>query len=332
MRTLVTGGAGYIGSHTVRRLLSVGHEVTVLDDLSVGHRAAVPDGLLVEGDLRDGELLKRVMADRRVEAVVHFAASASVGESVADPALYYSNNVFGSLSLLDACRAAGVSRFVFSSTCATYGTPQAVPITEAEPQRPINPYGNTKLVVERAAADYAAAYGLGCCFFRYFNAAGAAPDGTLGEDHTPETHLLPLALAAAAGRRPPLDLYGTDYPTPDGTCVRDYVHVDDLAVAHALALDRLRPGEVRAFNLGTGRGQSVREVIHAVERVTGRPVPVRECPRRAGDPPTLVADASLVRREWGWEPEYREFERIVQTAWHWHRTHPNGYADRSPAI
>jgi UDP-glucose 4-epimerase len=325
MRTLVTGGAGYIGSHTVRRLLAGGHEVTVFDNLSAGHRAAVPTGLLVEGDLRDGELLRRVMADRRIEAVVHFAASVNVGESVADPAGYYANNVGGSLSLLDACRATEVRRFVFSSTCATYGTPQIVPITEAEKQRPINPYGNTKLAVERALADYAPAYGLGCCFFRYFNAAGASPDGTIGEDHRPESHLLPLAIAAAAGRRPPLDLYGTDYPTPDGTCVRDYVHVDDLADAHALALDRLTPGEVRAFNLGTGRGQSVREVLRAVEAVTGMRVPFRECPRRAGDPPELVADASLVRREWGWVPRYREFEPIVETAWNWHRTHPNGY-------
>mgnify|MGYP001806777286 CR=1 FL=1 len=325
MRTLVTGGAGYIGSHTVRRLLAGGHEVTVYDNLSAGHRAAVPAGLLVEGDLRDGELLRRVMADRRIGAVVHFAASVNVGESVTDPAGYYANNVGGSISLLDACRAAGVSRFVFSSTCATYGTPRAVPITEGEEQLPINPYGNTKLAVERALADYAPAYGLGCCFFRYFNAAGASPDGTIGEDHRPETHLLPLAVAAAAGRRRPLDLFGTDYPTPDGTCVRDYVHVDDLADAHALALDRLTPGEVRAFNLGTGRGQSVRQVIRAVEAVTGLAVPFVERPRRAGDPPELVADASLVRREWGWVPRYREFERIVETAWNWHRTHPNGY-------
>ncbi len=325
MRTLVTGGAGYIGSHTVRRLLAGGHEVTVYDNLSAGHRAAVPAGLLVEGDLRDGELLRRVMADRRIGAVVHFAASVNVGESVTDPAGYYANNVGGSISLLDACRAAGVSRFVFSSTCATYGTPRAVPITEGEEQLPINPYGNTKLAVERALADYAPAYGLGCCFFRYFNAAGASPDGTIGEDHRPETHLLPLAVAAAAGRRRPRDLVGTDYPTPDGTCVRDYVHVDDLADAHALALDRLTPGEVRAFNLGTGRGQSVRQVIRAVEAVTGLAVPFVERPRRAGDPPELVADASLVRREWGWVPRYREFERIVETAWNWHRTHPNGY-------
>jgi UDP-glucose-4-epimerase GalE len=325
MRTLVTGGAGYIGSHTVRRLLAGGHEVTVFDNLSAGHRAAVPAGLLIEGDLRDGGLLKRVMADRRIDAVVHFAASVNVGESVTDPALYYANNVAGSLSLLDACREAGVSRLVFSSTCATYGTPEAVPITEGEKQRPINPYGNTKLAVERALADFAPAYGLGCCFFRYFNAAGASPDGGIGEDHRPETHLLPLAIAAAAGRRPPLDLFGTDYPTPDGTCVRDYVHVDDLADAHALALDRLTPGEVRAFNLGTGRGQSVRQVIRAVEAVTGMAVPFVERPRRAGDPPELVADASLVRREWGWEPKYREFEQVVETAWNWHRTHPNGY-------
>ena len=328
MRVLVTGGAGYIGSHTVRRLLADGHAVTAYDDLSAGHRAAVPDGALVVGRLHDADLLDRVMGERRIEAVVHFAASVNVGESVTDPAAYYDNNVGGSLALLDACHRAGVGRFVFSSTCATYGTPTFVPLTEAEPQRPINPYGNTKLAVERAAADYARAYRMGCCFFRYFNAAGASPDGTIGEDHSPETHLIPLALAAAAGRRPPLDIFGTDYPTSDGTCVRDYVHVDDLAAAHALALHRLEPDEVLAFNLGTGRGASVREVIRACEEVTGRPVPVREKARRAGDPPALVADATAVHRAWGWVPEYRDLRRIVETAWRWHHDRPNGYADR----
>ena len=327
MRILVTGGAGYIGSHTVKLLLARGHDVTVFDNLSAGHRAAVPADRLVVGDLRDIDHLDQLMLVNRVEAVVHFAALASVGESVTNPAKYYTNNLLYSLNLLDRVRKLGIGRFVFSSTCATYGTPQAVPITEDEKQLPINPYGNTKLAFERALADYAAAYPFGFCALRYFNAAGASPDGTIGEDHDPETHLIPLVFQAATGKRPHVEVFGTDYPTPDGTCVRDYIHVDDLAEAHALALERIAPGSKLAYNVGIGRGFSVREVIRTVEEVTGKAVPVKEAPRRAGDPAELVADATKIRRELGWTPKYTDLRSILETAWKWHRTHPNGFGE-----
>jgi UDP-glucose-4-epimerase GalE len=328
MRILVSGGAGYIGSHAVRLFLARGHEVWVYDNLSMGHRAAVPADRLIVADLAEAHRLDQALVEHRVDAVVHFAAFAFVGESVTDPAKYYQNNVVNTLTLLDALRRHGVKRFVFSSTCATYGVPQAVPITEDEPQKPINPYGNGKLAVEHALADYAAAYGWGFAALRYFNAAGASPDGTIGEDHDPETHLIPLVLQAAAGRRPAIQVFGTDYPTPDGTCVRDYVHVDDLAEAHLRALEKLAPGVALRLNLGTGRGYSVREVIRVAEEVTGLKVPVQEGPRRPGDPPVLVAAAERARRGLGWEPRYAELRPIVETAWKWHRSHPNGYDDR----
>ena len=325
MRILVTGGAGYIGSHTVKHLLEHGHDVVVLDNLSQGHRAAVPAGRLVVADLKDGDRLDQLFIEQRTEAVVHFAADAAVGESVVNPAKYYQNNLVNSINLLDRARRHGVTRFVFSSTCATYGTPAVVPITEETPQAPINPYGQTKLAFEKMLADYAAAYPLGFAALRYFNASGATPDGTLGEDHTPESHLIPIVLQVALGQRPHVSVFGTDYPTPDGTCVRDYVHVDDLASAHRLALEKIAPGVGMHFNVGMGRGYSVREVIRTVEQVTGKPIQVVEAPRRAGDPPALVASADKIRRDLGWTAKYTDLTDVVRTAWDWHRTHPQGY-------
>jgi len=328
MKTLVVGGAGYVGSHILGPLLRAGHEPIVFDNLSKGHRQAVGELPLVVGDLADGDALRRTLADHRIEAVMHFAAHCYVGESVTDPAKYYRNNVAGTLSLLEAMRDAGVWRIVFSSTCATYGEPAAQPISEALPQQPINPYGFTKLVIERALADFAAAYGFGYAALRYFNAAGADPDGRIGEDHDPETHLIPIVAQAALGRRSHVEIFGDDYPTPDGTCIRDYVHVLDLAEVHIRCLQRLQPGGAMAYNVGTGRGYSVREVVQAVERVSGRSVQTRIGPRRAGDPPELVADPGKIRRELGWRPRFDTLAAIVETAWRWHQSHPDGY--RSP--
>ena len=327
MRVLVTGGAGYIGSHAVRLLLARGHDVWVFDDLSKGHRKAVPAERLIVGGLAETPRLDHALLTHRIEAVLHFAALCYVGESVKDPGKYYQNNLVNTLNLLECARRQGIGRFVFSSTAATYGIPQKVPITEDAPQQPINPYGAGKLAVERVLADYATAYGWGYAALRYFNAAGASSDGAIGEDHDPETHLIPLAIQAALGKKPHLDVFGTDYPTPDGTCVRDYIHVEDLAEAHLLALERLQPGKGLRYNLGTGRGYSVREVVQTVEAVTGKRVPVREVPRRAGDPPALVASADKIRRELGWQTRFAELRPIIETAWSWHRTHPRGYGD-----
>jgi UDP-glucose-4-epimerase GalE len=327
MRILVTGGAGYIGSHAVRHFLERGHDVWVYDNLSMGHRAAVPADRLIVGDLADLPHLDHEVMIRRIEAVVHFAAWTYVGESVRDPGKYYQNNLVNALGLMECLRRNRVSRFVFSSTAATYGLPEHVPIVEDEPQRPINPYGNSKLAVERALADYATAYGWSYAALRYFNASGASPEGTLGEDHDPETHLIPLVIQTVLGQRPHVEVFGTDYPTPDGTCIRDYIHVDDLASAHLLALEHLTPGVGLHYNLGIGRGYSVREVIRAVEEVTGQKVPVKDAPRRAGDPATLVASSEKIQRELGWKPQYTDLRSIVETAWKWHRTHPKGYAD-----
>jgi UDP-glucose-4-epimerase GalE len=327
MRILVTGGAGYIGSHAVRFFLSRGHDVWVYDNLSMGHRQAVPHDRLIVADLSESHRLDHVLVAHRIEAVVHFAAFAYVGESVHNPAKYYQNNLVHTLNLLDALRRHGIDRFVFSSTCATFGIPQQVPITEEEKQKPINPYGNTKLAVEFALADYAVAYNWGFAALRYFNASGACPEGVIGEDHDPETHLIPLVIQAAMGQRPAIEVFGTDYPTPDGTCIRDYIHVDDLAEAHLLALEALGPGKHMRYNLGTGRGYSVREVIRVVEEVTGKKVPIKEGPRRAGDPPSLVASSDKVQRELGWRPRYTDLRAIIETAWSWHRTHPKGYDD-----
>lgn len=326
MNVLVVGGAGYIGAHATRQLSAAGHQVWVYDNLSRGHRRAIPEGMLIEGEVADRPRLVAALRDHEIDAVMHFAAFALVNESVNDPAIYYRNNVIAALELLDAMREAGVDRLVFSSTTATYGEPDEIPIPESTPQRPINPYGFTKLVIEQALADYAAAYGLGYAALRYFNAAGAHPDGDIGEDHDPETHLIPIVLQVALGQRDRITIFGDDYPTADGTCVRDYIHVDDLADAHLRALDRLRPGSGLCLNLGTGRGTSVREIIEACRRVTGHAIPEIIGTRRAGDPPALIADASLAADVLGWKPRYTEIEPIVETAWRWHRTHPRGYA------
>jgi UDP-glucose-4-epimerase GalE len=327
MRILVTGGAGYIGSHSVKLFLDRGHEVWVYDNLSMGHRASVPAERLIVGDLNEIHKLDHVFVTQRIEAVVHFAAYAFVGESVTNPGKYYQNNLINTLNLMECMRRNGVKKMVFSSTCATYGIPQTVPITEEEPQHPINPYGNGKLAVEWALADYAHAYGWGYSALRYFNASGASPDGSIGEDHDPETHLIPLVLQVALGQRPHIEVFGTDYPTPDGTCIRDYIHVDDLAEAHLFALEKLHSGKGLCYNVGTGRGYSVREVIQTAEEVTGKKIAVEEGPRRPGDPPSLVASSDKIRHELAWRPRYSDLRAIVETAWRWHKSHPNGYGD-----
>jgi UDP-glucose-4-epimerase GalE len=321
MKVLVTGGAGYIGSHACKALAEAGLVPITYDDLSTGHDWAVRWGPLEVGDILDRDRLAEVFARHRPDAVMHFAALCYVGVSVRDPSSYHRTNVVGTLNLLDAARAAGVARIVFSSSCATYGVPDRVPIALDTPQRPINPYGWTKLAGERMLAEHCAAYGLGAVALRYFNASGADPAALIGEDHDPETHLIPLALDVAAGRRPHLDLYGDDYPTPDGTCIRDYIHVCDLADAHLRALGLCEPGVMRAANLGVGRGYSVREVVEAVRRVTGRPVPTRMAPRRPGDPPALVADASPASTLPGWTARWTDLDAIVESAWRWHRRH-----------
>lgn len=316
---LVTGGAGYIGSHACKVLAAAGWLPVAFDNLSRGRRAAVRWGPLIEGALADRARLCRALAEHRVEAVMHFAAYAYVGESVADPALYYRNNLEGTLSLLEAMRETGVGEIVFSSTCATYGIPDRVPIGESAPQRPVNPYGETKLAIERALHWYGAAYGLRSVALRYFNAAGADPECEIGECHEPETHLVPLVLQAALGQRAQIEVYGTDYPTPDGTAIRDYVHVHDLATAHLRALEHLREGGASiAVNLGTGSGHSVREVIAAAQAVSGRRIAARAAPRRSGDPAVLVADPGLAAEIFGWRARHSDLDTIIRTALAWH--------------
>jgi UDP-glucose-4-epimerase GalE len=316
---LVVGGAGYIGSHAVKQLARRGFAPVTYDNLVYGHRDAVTAGAFEHGDLGDAHRLGEVFRRHRVAAVMHFGAYAYVGESVTDPARYWRNNVAAPLALLDAMRAHGVDKLIFSSTCATYGEPEELPIPETHPQRPINPYGATKLALERVLADYGRAYGLRSIVFRYFNAAGADPDGDIGERHDPETHLVPLVLEAVR-TGVPVRVFGDDYPTPDGTCVRDYIHVTDLAEAHVLGLERLLAGAAGgAYNLGNGAGYSVKEVLQAVESVTGRKVPWTLAPRREGDPARLVGSSEKARRELGWAPRYPRLEQIVETAWAYHR-------------
>ncbi|MFN0048882.1 MAG: UDP-glucose 4-epimerase GalE [Cytophagales bacterium] len=319
-KILITGGAGYIGSHTVRHLAEKGYEIIVLDNLVYGHRDAIinPDVELIVGDLGDKELTSRIFEYHEIEAVIHFAAYASVGESVADPEKYYQNNIAAPLNLLEVMRKNGCINFIFSSTCATYGNPQYVPIDENHPQVPINPYGQSKLMLEKIIKDYAHAYGTKYVFLRYFNASGAAVDGLIGEDHNPESHLIPLILDAANGDRPHITVFGTDYDTPDGTCIRDYIHVDDLATAHLAALVHLSAGKPSAIcNLGTGVGVSVKEMIKVVENVTGKPVPVVYGERRAGDPPYLYANPENAKAILGWEAKYKHIQDVVAHAWGW---------------
>ena len=326
MNVFVTGGAGYIGSHVVRLLLEAGHRVRVYDNLAEGHAAAVPEETLVRGDLMDAQRLVEAL-DEGFDCVMHFAAHCYVGESMINPEKYYATNVVAGLRLLTAMRRAGVRRIVFSSSAATYGEPEQIPITEEHPQNPINAYGQTKLDFEHALGFYAGAYGLGYASLRYFNAAGAAPDGAIGEDHDPETHLVPIVLQVALGQRKSVQIFGTDYPTRDGTCVRDYIHVCDLAQAHILAMERIEPGKGGWYNLGNGNGYTVREVLQVARKVTGRKIPAEVGPRRPGDPPELVASSAKIARELGWKPEYPDLETIVETAWRWHSTHPDGYGD-----
>jgi UDP-glucose 4-epimerase len=317
---LVTGGAGYIGSHAVRQLKRAGYTTIVLDNLVFGHREFADPQELIVGDLSDKELLDKVFSENRIDAVMHFAAYAYVGESVENPSKYYRNNVVGTINLLDAMTGYNVKHFIFSSTCATYGEPVEIPMTEKHPQAPINPYGQTKLMVEKILRDYDTAYGLKSVCLRYFNAAGADPDGGIGEDHNPETHLIPLVLDAAAGIRPIITVFGRDYPTSDGTCIRDYIHVTDLADAHLLALNYLKEkNQSDVFNLGNGNGFSVDQVIETSRAITGKHIPVVYGARRAGDPAVLIGSSEKAAQVLGWKPQFDDLQKIISTAWNWHR-------------
>lgn len=329
MNVMVAGGAGYIGSHAVRQLLETGHRVVAVDNLYRGHGQAVDRrAAFHEIDLADTSALKAAMVEHKIDCVMHFAALAYVGESVTDPLAYYDNNTAGTISLLKAMKSAGVKRLVFSSTCATYGEPETTPIVETMRQQPVNPYGWSKWCVERVLRDYAAAdTAFSFAALRYFNVAGSAADGTLGEDHTPETHLIPVLLLAALGKLDKVSVFGTDYPTPDGTCIRDYIHVEDLCAAHIAVMDALQPGDTRFYNLGIGRGHSVKEVIESAKRVTGVDFAVEYGPRRPGDPAILFANAAKIEKELGWSARYTEIDAIVATAWQWFKSHPKGYAD-----
>ena len=329
MKVLVVGGAGYIGSHCVRQLRDAGHQPVVLDNLIFGHRQAVASDIpFYDSDLGDYDSVAHILKYEEIELVMHFAAFAYVGESVTEPRKYYKNNLVATIRLLEAMLDNGVKKFVFSSTCATYGEPETLPMLESLPQAPINPYGQTKLDVENCLKAFSQAYGLSFAAFRYFNAAGAAEDGSIGEDHDPETHLIPLVFDAATGRRENIKIFGTDYSTPDGTCLRDYVHVDDLSRAHIAVFDKLeRPSVGLFYNLGTGRPNSVREIIDAVQAVTGLNVPTIEVDRRAGDPPALFADSTKAQKELGWQIQHTNIESIIASAWKWHKSNPNGFSD-----
>ena len=329
MKIMVTGGAGYVGSHCVRALCNAGHEVVVYDNLRAGHQPAVDARApLVEADLADRATLENTVKGAGFEAVMHFAASVDVGESVKCPLTYYENNVVNTIRLLRAMERHDIKKFVFSSTCATYGVPESVPITETMPQSPINPYGHTKLAMEWAMRDSVEGWGLGACALRYFNAAGASADATLGEDHDPELHLIPIVLQVALDQREKVCIYGVDYPTHDGTCVRDYIHVEDLASSHLLALESQETGGFRCFNVGTGVGTTVKEIIEAAREVTGHTIPAEPTPRRPGDPPELYADPTKIMSSLGWKPKYTDIKYTVRTAWAWHQAHPRGFNDR----
>jgi len=326
MKLLLTGGAGYVGGACLRWLLKHGHDPIAFDNLAAGHAPAVPEGRLVTGDLEDVNALSRAMAEHKIEAVMHFAAVASVPESIKLPELYYRTNVLGTKNVLDAMMHNGVRKIVFSSTAATYGFDNEMPLTEDSVQAPQVPYGTTKLAAERMIEDYARAYDLGYTIFRYFNASGADPDGKFGEDHAHETHLIPLILYAALGRRDKVMIFGNDWDTRDGTCVRDFVHTDDLAQAHQLAVESLEPGMTRVYNLGSGNGVTVQEVLEACQRAAGRPIPHEIAPRRPGDPAILIACPDRAKRELGWKPRLEDIAQIVDTAWRWHSAHPGGYS------
>ena len=325
MRILVTGGAGYVGSACLRHLLAHGHEAMAFDNLCMGHSESVPEGRLIVGDIADTAAVTKVLQDFRADAVMHFAAATYVGESVSNPEYHYRNNIAGTLSLLCAMRAAGVKRMLFSSTCATYGMNPKVPMAEDAAQEPFSPYTRTKLTVEWMIRDFAHAYGMGFTLLRYFNASGADSGGRYGEDHRPENHLIPLVLQVALGQRTHIDVYGVDYPTPDGTCLRDYVHTEDLAQAHRLAIAATTDTTAEVFNIGTGTGNSVLEIIAACEAVTGVKIPYKVCERRPGDPPALVASPRKLITQLGWKPKYPDIKDTIATAWEWHKNHPNGY-------
>lgn len=328
MAVLVTGGAGYIGSHTALALLERGEDVVILDNLQKGHKGAVKGGKFYQGDLRENEVLDRVFNENSIDAIIHFAAESLVGESVQDPLKYYHNNVFGTMNLLSGMKRHAVSRIVFSSTAATYGEPERTPILESDLTLPTNPYGETKLAIENMMRWFDGAYGLKSIALRYFNAAGAHMSGDIGEDHNPESHLIPIVLQVALGKRQSISIFGDDYPTPDGTCIRDYIHVTDLADAHLLALDKLRAGGASTvYNLGSGTGFSVREIINVAREVTGHSIPETMASRRAGDPAVLIASSEKIRKELGWNPRLDNIKTIVSSAWEWHKNHPEGYKD-----